>query len=1015
MKTNAFPWVGLLILALCGCDRSEMGAATVATLPTAAAHAPTAGSVARAALPFLANVGQVDTDVDFYARTFASTVFVTGSGSIVYSLPCESGGGVALEESFVGGFQVRARGHERSTARIHAYAGRNPAQWRTDIPSYKSVRLASLYDGVDLELRARGDSVEKLFFVKPGADPAAIRVRVDGARALRTNAGGALEVETERGTATFTPPVAYQGSEAVTVAYEVSGNEYGFRVTGHDPSRELVIDPILESTFLGGAYVNPENVRDVLLDASGNVFVVGETPSSDFPHTAGTYRGGNYDAFVARLSPDLSSLVAGVFLGGSRDDQALAAAMDGTHLFVAGITNSFNFTATSGAFDGDFNTVPGINSMASDVFVARFQTLNLALSAATFFGGRKHEMLYDLELDGVGNVFLTGTTSSNEDTSLPQSGHFPLLGNGLDHTFGVGTDGFVAKLSNDLTTGLASTYLDGAGGGLPHGLEIDQDDEVLVGGSGSSSGFSYDATLGPGGGFLSRLSNDLATLERSVLTGDVRGLVVDKEGDLVVAGQTGGGYPTTAGAYDGTHNGGNDVYVARIDAGLTTIEAATYLGGSTNDSFALIRAGLAIDSAGGILVGGRTDSADFPTTASAHSTMHAGNTDAFVAKLSASLTDLDYSTYLGGSETEDLSALAVDAEDNAVAAGLTLSADFPVSAGAYQTSPNITLPGGSDGFVTRLKTRDGDRDGVVDVDEMGPDTDDPTYDGNADGTADHEQDNVCSFFTFNRQDYVTIECPPGAQLVGVEAVETPLQSSPPGVRFSFDLFRFCVLVANPGDSVQVTVHLPVSPNSYYKYGKTQAGRQRPAGRRQGDGPRRAGIRGGGGRRRRLLLHRDSGLWLLPAPRGAGAAGLPRRLAGDERARTLSRALLLPPLAAARGLHPGASGAPGGHAFRAHAGGVWRQVPVGHASARCRGRLVVAAAAAVPSLRSRRGGGRPMRGAPVTPPPLPCPPNYWAARLPGLFPAGRAQRSPPQSGFHRRQTYGRGPPSGQPGS
>jgi hypothetical protein len=262
--------------------------------------------------------------------------------------------------------------------------------------------------------------------------------------------------------------------------------------------------------------------------------------------------------------------------------------------------------------------------------------------------------------------------------------------------------------------------------------------------------------------------------------------------------------------------------VARIDAGLTTIEAATYLGGSTNDSFALIRAGLAIDSAGGILVGGRTDSADFPTTASAHSTMHAGNTDAFVAKLSASLTDLDYSTYLGGSETEDLSALAVDAEDNAVAAGLTLSADFPVSAGAYQTSPNITLPGGSDGFVTRLKTRDGDRDGVVDVDEMGPDTDDPTYDGNADGTADHEQDNVCSFFTFNRQDYVTIECPPGAQLVGVEAVETPLQSSPPGVRFSFDLFRFCVLVANPGDSVQVTVHLPVSPNSYYKYGKTQA-------------------------------------------------------------------------------------------------------------------------------------------------------------------------------------------------
>ena len=125
------------------------------------------------------------------------------------------------------------------------------------------------------------------------------------------------------------------------------------------------------------------------------------------------------------------------------------------------------------------------------------------------------------------------------------------------------------------------------------------------------------------------------------------------------------------------------------------LDYSTFLGGSSGD----IGYGVAVDSSGAAYVTGVMSSSDFPTSAGAYQTTLNGTQDAFVSKLAADGTSLDYSTYLGGSGSFDYGqAIAVDSSGAAYVTGYTQSGDFPTSAGAYQT----TLNGVQDAFVSKL-------------------------------------------------------------------------------------------------------------------------------------------------------------------------------------------------------------------------------------------------------------------------------------------------------------------------
>jgi hypothetical protein len=180
------------------------------------------------------------------------------------------------------------------------------------------------------------------------------------------------------------------------------------------------------------------------------------------------------------------------------------------------------------------------------------------------------------------------------------------------------------------------------------------------------------------------------------------GIAVDGAGNAYVTGLTGSAdFPTAAGAFDTTFNGGDlDAFVTKLGpSGSAPLLYSTYLGGSGDE----LGVGIALDGAGNAYAAGLTGSADFPTSAGAFdTTFNGGFSDAFVTKLGPSgSAPLLYSTYLGGSGSDVGAAIAVDAAGNAYATGLTGSADFPTSAGAFDTTAN----GGLDAFVTKLATQ----------------------------------------------------------------------------------------------------------------------------------------------------------------------------------------------------------------------------------------------------------------------------------------------------------------------
>ncbi len=195
------------------------------------------------------------------------------------------------------------------------------------------------------------------------------------------------------------------------------------------------------------------------------------------------------------------------------------------------------------------------------------------------------------------------------------------------------------------------------------------------------------------------------------------GIAVDSSGNAYIAGTTASSnFPTTSGAFQTTFKGGAfpfhvpaDAFVTKLNPTGTALVYTTYLGGTGGES----GGGVAVDSAGNAYVTGGTDSTDFPVTAGAFQTTFGGSGftgccqpgDAFVTKLNPAGSALVYSTFLGGSGWEVGHSIAIDGLGNAYVAGETHSTNFPVTAGAFQTSFRGSYGCGGNtnsGFATKL-------------------------------------------------------------------------------------------------------------------------------------------------------------------------------------------------------------------------------------------------------------------------------------------------------------------------
>ena len=663
-------------------------------------------------VPFLARADGDDPRVAFAARTSEGAVFVTRDGQLVHSLrgapptprAAASARGAAsrphsrgwsLTESLVGA-HAEPRGAAASATRISRFVGNDPAHWEPAAQAFDRVTLGEAWPGIVVDVTARAGAVEKLFTVAPHADARRIAVRVRGAQRLARSADGALVAHTGLGPVTLTAPSAWQDIDGarrpVPVAYTLAGDRYGFALGDYDRAHPVVIDPLLQSTYLGGS--GGDVAWATAVDANGDVFVAGSTGSFNFPGTAGGAQAAaaaNGDAFVARLNRNLTTLVQATYLGGGGGDVAQALAIDSTGaVLVAGSTTSVNFPGTAGGAQAS----PG---GGGDAFVARLSHDLAQLLQSTYVGGSALDQGFALAVQPGGSVYVAGGTSSV---------NFPATAGGAQPVRAGAGDAFVAKLDATLTQLARATYLGGSGSDTAYALARDGTGAIFVAGNTGSTNFpgtggSAQPVAGGGGdAFVAQLAGDLVTLVKATFLGGAGAdfayaLALDAGGAVLVAGETAStNFPGTAGGAQPVRGGASDAFVARLDRTLATLMRATYAGGLSDD----VANALAVDGTGAVFIAGNTLSTQFPGTAGGAQAGPGGNGDAFAARFDATLAKLVQSTYLGGSGLDQAFALAVDARGKAYVAGGTSSTNMPKSAGGAQSAPG----GNGDAFAAML-------------------------------------------------------------------------------------------------------------------------------------------------------------------------------------------------------------------------------------------------------------------------------------------------------------------------
>jgi hypothetical protein len=179
-------------------------------------------------------------------------------------------------------------------------------------------------------------------------------------------------------------------------------------------------------------------------------------------------------------------------------------------------------------------------------------------------------------------------------------------------------------------------------------------------------------------------------------------IAVDASGDAIVTGYTDSAdFPIASGAFQPSlfeaAGGADDVFISKINGAGTALIYSTYAGGSNEDEGTAV----AVDAAGNAYVAGYTMSPDYPVTVGAFQTNFSGTKSAFVTALDPN-GGLIYSTFLNGSATSSAAGIAADAMGNAFLTGVTTSTDFPVTAGAYQTSFGASSGYDRAAFVTKL-------------------------------------------------------------------------------------------------------------------------------------------------------------------------------------------------------------------------------------------------------------------------------------------------------------------------
>jgi hypothetical protein len=683
-----------------GVSDGDAAAAAASATPTAS---QVASALAAAPLVFEENRGQLGSGTD-YAAFGSGYAIVLDNGNARIS---DGAGGPTVELRLVGADpNAVGQGEGPLAARSNYLLGDDPQDWHTDIPNHEAVRYRNVWQGIDIRYYGNQRELEYDFIVAAGADASQVRLSFTGAQSVSIADNGDLVVRIAGSDRElrFAAPVSYQfganGKEAVASAYRIfDDGTVGFELGEYDHSRALVIDPVLKyGSYLGGTA--NDVALDVAVGADGSVYVTGRTASTNGDvgsPIAGA--GGAGDIFVAKFSADLSTLVYLTRIGGTGLDQGNAIAVDASgNAVVTGLSQSSNFPM--------LNAATGSKPGGQDAVVFKLNAAGNGLVFSTWFGSNgSDDSGNDVAVDGAGNIYVAGQVDANTLLGL---GDLLLLGSSNAFLNKYSASGAALMQiqygggSNDAANGLA---LDGAGNIYIVG-DTSSSNLPMTGGPQTSRGSAQDGFLAKFNASGTRVwstyigGNEDDYANAVAVDSAGRAYVVGQTDNA-----SGSNFQLTGGALMTTRTPHLAGYLRIYDTTVTGAGALKYstLIGGTKDQAGNV-SGTPIDNPTGItLVGSRvavvgtTSSSDLLTTAGALDTATAG-TSGFLWVIdpkSMGAADLVYGTYYG----EALATGGIASRGNTIyLSGGTATAGLAVPGGH-----NTGIRGGDDALVAAIE------------------------------------------------------------------------------------------------------------------------------------------------------------------------------------------------------------------------------------------------------------------------------------------------------------------------
>ena len=607
---------------------------------------------------FYENLGQVQNEVILYYGRFPGGMIGFGVSEVFIWLENTTS---SIVQRFLGSEEVIPTAQSYASYKSNYFLGDRGTY--VGVRSTSIIVYPDLYPGIDLEYSATSESVKYQFVVHPGADYRDIQVQCEGYD-LFDILDTELRFEKEEQGFIDNGLVSYQGERSIETKFNrLDDSVYGFDVSNYDETQPLIIDPLLYSTIVSGSV--DDVGRGITIDNDGFVYVTGRTLSPNFPVRFGmqtTYSGGS-DAFLLKYHLESNELIFCTFLGGSGSDTASDIAVDGAgNIHIVGDTTSLDFPLESaddstldGAVDGFFlkmnpdgNTllyssylggsgsdtclslalnvsgfvhltgwtnstdlpmvspVQGSHGGGLDMLVAIVDPLG-NVDYSSYYGGTGDDIGTAIEFDSSRNVIVTGTV----ETGWPTQNAMNATCNGI-------SDFGIVKLNPSCNQVLWGTYLGGSGEDTATGLVIDSNDDICLSGYSNSTDFPTANSLNAtnNGGYdvvFSKLKGDGSCLNFSSYLGGpsddyAYGIAVDMFDYLYIFGETFSSTFPILNAFNDTMQGTQDSFLCKLNSTGSNLISSTFFGGSESEKPNAI----ALDSVGSVYLTGWTTSTNFP-------------------------------------------------------------------------------------------------------------------------------------------------------------------------------------------------------------------------------------------------------------------------------------------------------------------------------------------------------------------------------------------------------------------